>query len=349
MRSLLLAALAVLPTVTLAHWNGDRPDGHAPISVMGDHTHAKGEWMLAYRYMGMRMDGQLAGSRDISDKDALALVPGMGPMAMKAVGTEMTTHMHMVGGMVAISDTVTLAAGLPYITREMTSLSESTMMGTPSYREAEMNTSGVGDLSVTALVKAYDSTHFRVLWNLGVGFPTGSITEEDYMANAGQDMQLPYGMQLGSGSYEFRPGLTFLGQQPDWSWGIQAKAAFALNDNDQGYRLGRRNELSGWLARVVSDSVSVSVLARYQMNHDIVGEAEDLMISPAMNPAADPDGRQRERVVAGLGVNWLARQGSLKGHRLALEILAPVYERVDEPQLGLEHAIVLGWQKAYGH
>lgn len=35
-----------------------RADGHAPIGVMGDHTHAAGEWMFSYRYMRMEMGGQ---------------------------------------------------------------------------------------------------------------------------------------------------------------------------------------------------------------------------------------------------------------------------------------------------
>ncbi len=36
-------------------WSSARPDGHAPISVMGDHYHKKGEFMLSYRYMPMWM------------------------------------------------------------------------------------------------------------------------------------------------------------------------------------------------------------------------------------------------------------------------------------------------------
>ena len=44
-------------------WTAARPDGHAPISVMGDHMHAMGEWMVSYRYMTMDMKGLLKGSR----------------------------------------------------------------------------------------------------------------------------------------------------------------------------------------------------------------------------------------------------------------------------------------------
>ena len=40
-------------------WTASRPDGHAPISVMGDHMHEMGEWMVSYRYMTMDMNGLL--------------------------------------------------------------------------------------------------------------------------------------------------------------------------------------------------------------------------------------------------------------------------------------------------
>ncbi len=39
-----------------------RADGHAPIGVMGDHMHHKGEWMLSYRYMHMDMEGNRIGT-----------------------------------------------------------------------------------------------------------------------------------------------------------------------------------------------------------------------------------------------------------------------------------------------
>ena len=43
-------------------WTAARPDGHAPISVMGDHMHEMGEWMVSYRYMSMEMEGLIDGS-----------------------------------------------------------------------------------------------------------------------------------------------------------------------------------------------------------------------------------------------------------------------------------------------
>ena len=58
-----LAVFAQETTDTSTRWSAGRPDGHAPIPVMGDHMHGKGEWMFSYRYMYMnrlRHDDYLA-------------------------------------------------------------------------------------------------------------------------------------------------------------------------------------------------------------------------------------------------------------------------------------------------
>ena len=52
-------------------WTAARPDGHAPISVMGDHMHEMGEWMVSYRYMSMEMEGLLSGSSNVTSKSQL--------------------------------------------------------------------------------------------------------------------------------------------------------------------------------------------------------------------------------------------------------------------------------------
>ena len=60
---LALAALILSGSTALAQ---SRPDAHAPIGVMGDHTHDKGEWMLSYRYMYMNMTGNRVGTDSVS-------------------------------------------------------------------------------------------------------------------------------------------------------------------------------------------------------------------------------------------------------------------------------------------
>ena len=59
--------------------------------------------------------------------------------------------------------------------------------------------------------------------NVGLSFPTGSINERDKNPmSMGNNVRLPYPMQNGSGTYDFLPGLTYIGKQEVWSWGAQA-------------------------------------------------------------------------------------------------------------------------------
>ena len=64
-----ILATALIAPLANAHKVNEskRPDGHAPIGVMGDHTHKAGEWMASYRYMRMEMEGSLDGSDGISN------------------------------------------------------------------------------------------------------------------------------------------------------------------------------------------------------------------------------------------------------------------------------------------
>lgn len=360
MRLFVSFLLLLSSSASLAHWNGSRPDGHAPISVMGDHTHAAGEWMVSYRYMGMWMGGNRDGHRRLSDGEALTMIPGEthsppGGMAhhMKVLPTEMTMHMHMLGMMYAPSDRLTLMVMLPWTEKDMTMLTEETMLmgGMTGRSESDMKSDGFGDIGLSAMLLFLDRHALRAHLTLGVGIPTGSITEESDMVMGSMNMSnvhLPYGMQIGSGSHEARPALTLLGQSADWSWGAQAGAALALDDNSQGYRLGDRYQLTGWVAHRASDALSVSLLLRQHWWGEIRGRDRDLATSPALNPAADPDLRDGRRLDAGFGINLLGRAGGLKGHRLAVEYLVPIEQRLDGPQMETDRSVMIGWQKAFG-
>ena len=108
--TLILSSLLTLPILDSqlkAHeLTTNRPDGHAPIGVMADHTHKTGEWMASYRYMHMFMDGNRSDTYSIAVGDVLAGWP-VSPL-------EMTMEMHMVGLMYAPSDEVTFMAMLPF-------------------------------------------------------------------------------------------------------------------------------------------------------------------------------------------------------------------------------------------
>ena len=79
-------------------WDPNRPDSHAPISIMLDHYHEKGELMISYRYMPMWMDGNLQSSDEVNDIETFSRYL-VSPQEMKM-------DMHMLGLMYAKADCV---------------------------------------------------------------------------------------------------------------------------------------------------------------------------------------------------------------------------------------------------
>ena len=113
-QSITFLILSLFSTVLSAHpWTASRPDGHAPLGVMGDHMHAKGEWMASYRFMSMDMDGLRSGSNDVTVSSQL------GMMKYGMVPTKMTMDMHMFGAMHAVSDKLTVMGMVNYIENDM--------------------------------------------------------------------------------------------------------------------------------------------------------------------------------------------------------------------------------------
>ena len=330
----LLLSLFMSSSLLFAHegpWTASRPDGHAPISVMGDHMHAMGEWMVSYRYMTMDMEGLLKGSNDVTAASQL----GMSPKFMM-VPTEMTMDMHMFGAMHAISDQWTLMCMLNYLDNEMTMINRMDVT-------SKMETSGISDLKLAGL---YDLARWedgrRAHLSLGLSAPTGSIDEKSGGNIVG------YGMQLGSGTWDFHPAITYLGQTENYSYGAQLGGILRIGDNDQGYTLGNRVEATLWGARKLTDSLSASLKLDYSSQEEVDGSHKGISnMQKMMTPAKNPDHQGRDLTSLGLGLNYYFRSGGLKGHRIAAEWETPLDQKVNGVQLELDSTWTVGWQYAW--
>jgi hypothetical protein len=311
-------------------WTAARPDGHAPISVMGDHMHKMGEWMVSYRYMTMEMDGLLKGSDSVAPTMmATGFMTNMLP-------TEMTMDMHMFGTMYAISNKWTLMGMLNYLDNEM-----SMPMG-------KMDSSGLGDIKIAGL---YDLAQWddgrRMHLKLGLNLPTGSI-DEKHNGNI-----LGYGMQLGSGTYDFEPAITYLAQTENYSYGAQLGGILRIGENDQDYTLGNRFEAALWGARKITDSLSASAKFDYSSQSEIDGSDARLKMRRKMmggtmdSPTFDPNSQGRDITTFGLGLNYYFQNNGLSGHRLAAEWETPIDQKVNGVQLELDSVWTLGWQYAW--
>jgi|TARA_B100001093_G_scaffold459267_1_gene472264 hypothetical protein len=307
-------------------WTASRPDGHAPISVMGDHMHEMGEWMVSYRYMTMDMESLLKGSDSVAPTMmATGFMPNMLP-------TEMTMDMHMFGTMYAFSNKWTLMGMLNYLENEM-----SMPMG-------KMDASGLGDIKVAGL---YDLAQWndgrRVHLKLGLNLPTGSIDEKDSMSRI-----LGYGMQLGSGTYDLEPAITYLGQTESYSYGAQLGGILRIGENDNDYTLGNKFEASLWGARKITESLSASAKFDYSSQSEVDGAHKGLTtMQKNMSPGNQASSQGRDITTFGLGLNYYFQEGGLKGHRFAAEWETPIDQKVNGVQLELDSVWTLGWQYAW--
>ena len=306
--------------------------GHAPIGVKGDHVHARGEIMFSYRPMIMDMDGNRDGTNRLSTADVFARGYVVSPL-------EMTMEMHMFGAMYAWTDSTTLMAMVPYVRLSMDHL---TGMG----GRFTTRSKGIGDVKLTGLHTLWESGVHRVHGNLGASLPTGSIDERDETPmSGGAEVQLPYPMQLGSGTFDLLPGITYSGHTEDWSWGAQLGGTIRLGENTNDYRLGDRLETTGWVTKLFDNDTGISLRLAGADWGNIDGadsELNPMMVS--IVPTADPNLRGGTRVDALAGLSWFPSAGWAEGHRLSLEFGVPVYQDLDGPQLETDTILSIGWQ-----
>lgn len=312
-------------------WSSARPDGHASISVMGDHYHKKGEFMVSYRYMPMWMEGNLSSSNNVSDATIF--------QNFMVAPQKMRMDMHMLGAMYAPSDNVTLMIMGNYIKNSM----DLQMMSGMTF---STESSGFGDISLGALYKIVNKDRQSVHANIGLSIPTGNIDQRDdtpMMANA----QLAYPMQLGSGTWDPYVGVTYLGQADTYSWGAQTVYKVRLGDNSENYSFGNKLDLTGWFAYKLSENVSVSASASYMTIGSISGVDADL--NPMMMPLFNSANSGRNQLDVGLGANYYIPSGTFKNLRFGAELKLPISQSVTGIQMKNKAMAVFGIQYAIGH
>ena len=325
----LLASTLLMSNAQADHAHHHEHHHHAidaPIGVMGAHLHETGDWMFSYRHSRMAMEQNREGTNRLSDADVLS--------RFMVSPTDMEMEMHMFGAMVGVSDDVTLMAMVPYTIKSMNHV-------TRAGGRFKTETKGFGDVKAGALVNLWQEGASSVHLNATVSLPTGSIKETD-LTPLGV-ARLPYPMQLGSGTVDLMPSLTYLHNQANWSVGSQLATTLRLGRNSEDYSLGNEANFQLWGAYQIADNVSTSLRFDGRIWGDVDGA--DSNLNPNMVPTARTDLRGGKRVDALVGVDFIIPQA--EGQRLAIEAGAPIYEKLDGPQLSTDWRLTAGWQGAF--
>lgn len=300
-----------------------------PVNVLGSHTHLKGERMFGYRYMHVDMGRNREGTRDIGVADVLEHYP--------VAHTTMRMEMHMVDLMYAPSDRLSLMVMAPYMRMSMGHLNRAGVRYTT-------RSEGIGDTMLMGLYTFRGNPRqqgsSRFIFNAGLSVPTGSIDERD-RTPSNPRTKLEYQMQLGSGTFDLLPGVTYLGESKNWAWGAQALQTVRLGKNKNHYQLGNERRLSGWGYYKVSDWFGPSLRLNYVQRDNISGE--DPEMDEDVNSAFDPHQQALKRLDLFVGANLYAPRGGLKGQRVSIEWGYPMYQSVAGMQMGTYSQVTVAW------
>ena len=329
-------------------YTDDKPNAHGPIGMMGDHTHEAGEVMFSYRLMHMFMEGNRYGTNRLTN-DAV-IRPGPVPSGYLVAPESMRMWMHMFGFMYGWNDTVTMTVMVPYLNNSMNHVMR-------NGRKFTTRSEGFGDIRFGSLwrlwaVEAPSIGAYRFHFNLSLSVPTGSIEPTDRTPMG--SIRLPYPMHLGSGTFDFYPGITYGGEMGHASWGIQAIGTLRAGKNSNGFSKGDAYTVNAHGAyEVIKNTLSSSV--RLSWNHWEAYDGMDPAIRTTMNVMNRPMrtvqtafpallGGQRLDIL--FGINVLLPDFMGLENRLAVEGGFPIYQYLDG-QLETDSIVTFGWQAVY--
>jgi hypothetical protein len=343
---------------------------NAPAGVMFDHTLPKaGDFMVGYRFMrneqaGDMLFGAHPASLDIVNTNACvgrecAVTPDF--MAMS---------MHMLDLMYAPTDWLTLMLMPQWMDMEMAmtpndnvQLSGGGHGGHGAIHEHQ--TGGIGDFGAYALFKAFDHPNHHLTISLGGTAPTGDvdIVQRKTSINTIYNLPMHYGMQLGSGTWDFKPALTYAGELDNFLWGAQANATIRLeNKNKSGYALGDIFQGSVWGGYQWTNWLATTARGVYTSQGKIQGQFPTIYVdgydengNPAVLPYVNqhigpfdfPGNYGGQFVDVGFGVNVTIPSGAFQGNTLKFEWLQPVHTDYNGYQLDRDYALNFTWSVGF--
>mgnify|MGYP001120491928 CR=1 FL=1 len=334
---------------THSHTTSDaRAIDHAPIGIMTDHYHSKGESMLSVRQGYMEMSGNALNGNSISNSSILAMPNPLGnmPANLSVVPVEMDMQMTMVGAMYAPSDKVTLMAMAMYMSKEMSLSTYKPMMDRALIGQFSTSSSDLSDISLGALIKLQETAVSRWHGEVTLQKSIGDNDAKDLVLTPmgmNMEMILPYGMQAGDDTVKLVLGITNVKALSEKVvWGNQLRGKFVISDNDWSF--GDQIELNTWLQYELNKSVSFSSRLKF-VHQDKISGSNPMISAPVQ--AANPENYGGREIHFAVGINVLTHILPGQADRFGLELVAPIQQDKNGLQMETGYQLNFGYQKAF--
>jgi len=333
--------------------------GNMPLNIPGGGVPETHEFRLKLSPEFMLMNG-LRNNTDHVNVDSLLGMPVMGGKPTgKFMAVQEKMYMSMTNLAIGYSFTDDFFAGLMFMgmDKRMDMKFNKFMTGLTGQTGYRMKSHGAGDTMLMTKYLLYADDPLiptsEVSLFTGLGLPTGSIDERNatHPLAFRQKELLPYGMQLGSGTFDPIFGLLYQGSKAPLWWGVNGMYTGRFYDNRRHYRLG--NKIRYDLYAMVQ--LSYNLVGEFQINGDwegsITGQADEARSgasghakqgnpnSPFMTPLWDPANYGGNNLFVTLGLQWQP----VPLHILNLQVGLPVYRNINGPQLERDLRVELTW------
>lgn len=314
-----------------------------PAGVMISHVHPKKEWMLSYRFSQMNMGAPIQNGTTISKTDVynqyLMYTPSM------------QMNMHMLMGMVGITDRWTVMGMLHYMQNSMP-MEMMTNQDHSSHSHSHgndpssmvMHTSGLGDTKLYAMYGLIKTDRHQLVFSNGISLPTGNYKVTGITSDMlYEGKRYPYMMQLGSGSWEYLPNITYVYQKSKWATSVQTSAIIRLNDNKLGYRLGNEWNSTAWVGYNWLEQLGSTLRIESSISEQIQGK--DTQLYAYNELGANPANYGGTRLFAFIGSSYELDFSFLSGCRIAFEYGIPLYQQLH----GLQNKSLNTWHASLNY
>jgi hypothetical protein len=304
----------------------------APAGVMFAHAlPSAGDFMLGYRTMYTRMDGDIKqGSK--APSDAAIIDRACNPSDCTAAPKRMTHQMHMLELMVAPTDWLSLMLMPSYLDQEMRLRALDGAVPDVHASHDQHATGGVGDTRFGPIFGLLHRPHDHANLALVVSAPTGDTSirfRRDHQSERGF---IHYDMQLGSGTWDLLPALTYQGERGRLHFGAQTTAILRMEgEGPTGYALGNEAKVTAWAGAELSEWLSATIRGLYTWRGRIHGRYDRPTL--VRTPADSPRNAGGRFVDLGIGLGVEIPRGSFEGMQLSLEWIQPLSDDFNGYQL----------------
>ncbi len=299
-----------------------------PAGVMISHVHDKNEWMMSYRFMQMNMNGNQMGIKNIDTKTILKEYTSA-PQIMQM-------NMHMLMLMFGLNDKITIMGMMDYNSNYM----EMQMKMGDLVHPHSMKTAGIGDTKINALYAVIKNESSQLILSTGINLPTGTYN----LKGSALDMmypssRLPYNMQLGKGTFDFLPGLTYMHKKDKFVISSQLNSTVRFINNRLAYRYGNDFNLNTWCAYNWLPFISNSI--RIEGIQSAIIKSSDQSLNKLSEPGSNSINYGGHYLNMYLGTVIQFKKSTLNKFRVSVEYGLPVYQNVNGIQMTTKNSLII--------